>query len=532
MATIFTFDVVNTQTISGVVSTTEQITIDWGDESSGNYNGIDQNYSKDYGSAGNRTVTITATDESCLTKFTMTQTGAKVSFTLSDLPSGLTYFICGGSNTVSGTLSDLPSGLTYFTCAGSNTISGSLSDLPSGLRHFYCGGLNTVSDYSTKLWTSKPATFILSPASGGLSTAEVDQLLIDLDDDLVWEGGNRIELTGTNAPRSVVSNAAVASIEGEGAAVTTSNVLQLGNIYKITVTEINHFGTGLEVDDYFVSNGTETVNASNKVKQVTDCAATGALIISALGGAVRSWTSVDTGFNPNLACTYEISRIEGTRLSPPVDLTSVGTATGSTIEWSADVPESTTLTIYSGLSESEEEEPASWDECTSGAPIPSVTMTDMAGKYLWLKQYMTTAEEGVSPSLSSISVEITGDYTTDSQLAYGTVSNGDVFIFLPVRIKLPDDTDEGPGEMQLEIDNVHRAYTETIRSVYTPVTCQVDIVMDNALDTIDASWPEFKLTNITYNATTITGTLKLETLETEPFPSGSFVPSYFPGLFG
>lgn len=121
--------------------------------------------------------------------------------------------------------------------------------------------------------------------------------------------------------------------------------------------------------------------------------------------------------------------------------------------------------------------------------------------------------------------------TTDTELVYGTISNGKTYIFLPVRIKLPDDTDEGPGEMQLEIDNVHRAYTETIRSVQTPVICRVDLVLDNALDTIEGSWPEFKLTNITYNATTITGTLRLETLETEPFPSGNFVPSYFRGLF-
>ncbi len=101
-----------------------------------------------------------------------------------------------------------------------------------------------------------------------------------------------------------------------------------------------------------------------------------------------------------------------------------------------------------------------------------------------------------------------------------------------MRIKLPDETDEGPGEMQLEIDNIHRAYMETIRSVFTPVTCQLDLVMDNALDTVDASWPEFKLTNITYNATTITGTLRLETLESEPYPAGSMTPSYFSGLFG
>ena len=121
--------------------------------------------------------------------------------------------------------------------------------------------------------------------------------------------------------------------------------------------------------------------------------------------------------------------------------------------------------------------------------------------------------------------------TTDTELVYGTISNGKTYIFLPVRIKLPDDTDEGPGEMQLEIDNVHRAYTETIRSVQTPVICRVDLVLDNALDTIEGSWPEFKLVDITYNATTITGTLRLETLETEPYPSGSFVPSYFRGLF-
>jgi hypothetical protein len=123
------------------------------------------------------------------------------------------------------------------------------------------------------------------------------------------------------------------------------------------------------------------------------------------------------------------------------------------------------------------------------------------------------------------------EYTTDMEKVYGTISNGKKYIFLPVRIKLPDDTDEGPGEMQLEIDNIHRAYTETIRTVFTPVICQVDLVLDNALNTIDASWPEFKLMNITYNATTITGTLKLETLETEPCPAGSFTPGYFPGLF-
>ena len=43
--------------------------------------------------------------------------------------------------------------------------------------------------------------------------------------------------------------------------------------------------------------------------RMTDCAATGSLIVSTLGGSTRSWTNVDAGFNPNLACTYKIYRV-------------------------------------------------------------------------------------------------------------------------------------------------------------------------------------------------------------------------------
>ena len=123
------------------------------------------------------------------------------------------------------------------------------------------------------------------------------------------------------------------------------------------------------------------------------------------------------------------------------------------------------------------------------------------------------------------------EYTTDLDVVYGTISRGENYIFLPVRIGLPSDTDEGPGEMTLEIDNVHRQYTQTIREIFTPPTVNVELVMDNALDTVEAQWPEFLLTNIKYDATIITGTLKLETLEREPFPAGTFSPAYFPGLF-
>jgi len=133
-----------------------------------------------------------------------------------------------------------------------------------------------------------------------------------------------------------------------------------------------------------------------------------------------------------------------------------------------------------------------------------------------------------------VSTDPTGrleEHTTTAQVVYGTVSRGNTYLFFPMRIKLPDDTDEGPGEMQIEIDNVHRTYIETIRSIFTPASFTVEWVMDNDPDTVEASWPEFELWHVQYNESTITGTLKMETFEKEPYPSGSFTPAQFPGLF-
>jgi len=62
--------------------------------------------------------------------------------------------------------------------------------------------------------------------------------------------------------------------------------------------------TVIDIANYSAPGSVDIDNFS--AKALTDCAATGALIVSTLGGSTRSWTSVDTGFNPNLACTYEI----------------------------------------------------------------------------------------------------------------------------------------------------------------------------------------------------------------------------------
>lgn len=47
-------------------------------------------------------------------------------------------------------------------------------------------------------------------------------------------------------------------------------------------------------------------SSTNSLKNVTDCAATGALIVSTQGGATRAWTSKHASFNPNAELTYKV----------------------------------------------------------------------------------------------------------------------------------------------------------------------------------------------------------------------------------
>jgi len=85
-----------------------------------------------------------------------------------------------------------------------------------------------------------------------------------------------------------------------------SGTLTIKKLYQITATEVDHFGTGLEVNEYFVSAGTETCDANNKVKNVTDCAVTGLHIMSARNGTDRGWKTIGGTFGYNDAMKYRV----------------------------------------------------------------------------------------------------------------------------------------------------------------------------------------------------------------------------------
>lgn len=136
----------------------------------------------------------------------------------------LTIFSCTGNNVITGSLSSLPTTLNLFNVAGKNTIYGDVGDVASTLNSFTLAGLNVVSDYSGKSWHPTSIIFSLTTVSpGGLSTAEVDQLLIDIDNDCSFTGSAKtIKILGSNAAPTATSAAARASLVAKGVLLLTN----------------------------------------------------------------------------------------------------------------------------------------------------------------------------------------------------------------------------------------------------------------------------------------------------------------------
>ena len=112
-----------------------------------------------------------------------------------------------------------------------------------------------------------------------------------------------------------------------------------------------------------------------------------------------------------------------------------------------------------------------------------------------------------------------------------TVSNGNTFVAFPFEISLPDSRVEGAPRAKLTIDNVDRQIVQAVRDISTAADVTVDVVLASDPDTVEASFPDFKLRDVTFDALTVTGELTVEHFAGEPYPAAIFSPANFPGLF-
>lgn len=119
-------------------------------------------------------------------------------------------------------------------------------------------------------------------------------------------------------------------------------------------------------------------------------------------------------------------------------------------------------------------------------------------------------------------------FTSD---AVDTVSRGNTYITFPFQIEFPQDTDEEFPRARIRIDNVSQEIIGTIRSISDPPVVTMEVVLASSPDTVEASWSDFEMEHVSYDAMQITGRLTIEHFAHQAYPGGRFTPGDYPALF-
>jgi len=204
----------------------------------------------------------------------------------------------------------IPSGQTVI--AGILFSTGSATFLPAGIT--YQNTLDAATTYTASfVATNNELRFYATDAAGSVTIQDAGGDDVFYIKDITvseitpyMDGNHSIEIYDSSNRMLKGVLKASTSAETLGAEINSGTLTAL-TLYKITATEVNHFGTGLIVGSYFTSAGTETCDANNKVQQVT-AGATASTIVSAKGGETYNFSYKNPSFTYNSSSYYCIIR--------------------------------------------------------------------------------------------------------------------------------------------------------------------------------------------------------------------------------
>lgn len=127
-----------------------------------------------------------------------------------------------------------------------------------------------------------------------------------------------------------------------------------------------------------------------------------------------------------------------------------------------------------------------------------------------------------------LSSDPTERITTDP-LVYGTVSNGETYLFVIMGAMVPDDQKGVPPRTTLTFDNVAAETVALARSFLTPATVDLSVVFASGPDLIVQQFTGLQTTKVNYDESSITFEISREPFFKEPYGSRQ-TKSYFPGL--
>lgn len=122
------------------------------------------------------------------------------------------------------------------------------------------------------------------------------------------------------------------------------------------------------------------------------------------------------------------------------------------------------------------------------------------------------------------------DAKSPGLVAYYQLDDG-AYLPYAFEVNLPDDTAEQLPQVTLRIDNVDPVICETLRSMDSPATVTLDVVMASSPEVVEIGPFAFDLPSARYDDMAVEGTLMFEDLLNEKFPKDIMTPATTPGLF-
>ena len=111
------------------------------------------------------------------------------------------------------------------------------------------------------------------------------------------------------------------------------------------------------------------------------------------------------------------------------------------------------------------------------------------------------------------------------------VSNGETFLAFPMKVRLPVDDGESAREFQLDFDNSSLLLIQTLRSVTSPINCQIDMILASMPDVIQMSVPDLLIRSVSYDERKVSAKIVLDNSLSVAMTCEKYTPSLFPGLF-
>ena len=137
----------------------------------------------------------------------------------------LTHLAVRGNNTLTGSILGIPTTCYSIEFRGNNTVSGDIGLMQGSIRQITIYGDPTLSYTAGKSWPTNFYRMDIRPQIGkGLTSAEVDAILIDLNNSGVTNGTNSglVWLAGENSARTKASDTAKTNLESRGFTVVTN----------------------------------------------------------------------------------------------------------------------------------------------------------------------------------------------------------------------------------------------------------------------------------------------------------------------